>query len=145
MTEEEQRAIHRKTFSKPTMTKQDMADECDINTIVGKHRQTGFMEHVNLQRPVYNDFSSGVEYNEALNSIMAANDLFESLPARVRARCDNDPAKLIEFVEDEANAEELVELGLKNPVTERAQPLAAATEGGTEGENLPPITNLEGP
>lgn len=111
-------------------THQSFKDDCDINTIMGRWRTTGFIEHVKLGTPVYGDFSDESDYMEKLNALERAQALFDSLPARVRARVENDPGKLIAFVEDPANAEELVELGLREPVSR--EPVAPATEEVTE-------------
>jgi phage internal scaffolding protein len=43
---------------------------------------------------------------------MAAQDSFLALPAKVRARFDNDPALFVDFASDEANRDELKALGL---------------------------------
>lgn len=125
-----------------SMTKQAHKDECDVNTIVGRYRTSGFMPHVNIKRPVYEDFSNADDYLSALNKVKAAQELFDGLPARVRARVDNDPAKLIAFVEDPANEAELIELGMLPPVSPA---LAAPEEAVTEEPEAPPITNNEGP
>jgi phage internal scaffolding protein len=47
-----------------------------------------------------------------MNRVIAAQDEFEALPAQIRARFDNDPANLIEFLENENNRPEAEELGL---------------------------------
>ncbi len=110
-----------------------MSDECDVNKILGRFRTTGFMNHINLNRPCYEDFSDTPSYVEALNQIRKAEDAFAALPARVRARVDNDPGKLIDFVNDPDNDAELIELGLKNkpvPVT----PLAAEKKEAVKEE-----------
>lgn len=115
-------------FEGKSRTRQSMKDECDVNKIMGKFRETGFVSHVQLHNPIYEDFSNAVDYQTALNRIRKAQELFESLPARVRARVDNDPGKFIEFAENEKNAKELEELGLKNPITSRPPEPAPAAE-----------------
>ena len=47
-----------------------------------------------------------------MNRVLAAKTEFESLPAQIRARFQNDPAQLIEFLQDENNRPEAEELGL---------------------------------
>lgn len=110
------------TFTETGRTHQSFKDECDINTILGQYRKTGFTNHVNLNKPVYADFTTALDYHSAMNAIIAAGETFDSLPARVRAVCDNDPAKLIAYVEDPKNADELVKLGLAEPITPRENP-----------------------
>lgn len=119
-------------------TRQSFRDETDINLIVGKYRTTGFVDHVNLQEKVYGDFSSGEDYRESVERVQRANDLFASLPARLRARVDNDPSKLPAFIMDPKNTEELVELGLKNPVErEIPEPEPAVAEDPKETASEP--------
>lgn len=123
----------KKIFTEPSLTRQSHADESDINRILGKWRTTGFLGNVNVRRPAYDDFSNTADYMTAMNSIKKAEAIFAALPARVRARVGNDPAKLIDFVNDSANDEELRDLGLKNPIEEAPTP-APITNGG----NPPP-------
>lgn len=128
-----------KKFTTKGRTHQSFRDECDINTILGRWRQSGFIEHVSLRKPVYEDFSNAEDYMASLNKIQAARDLFDSLPARLRARVNNNPADLINFVHNPNNADELRELGLLNPVEDREEPppepaAAEQTETPPEGE-----------
>ena len=58
------------------------------------------------------DFSGIGDYHTALNRVIAAQDEFEALPAQIRARFNNDPAELIEFLEDDKNRPEAETLGL---------------------------------
>lgn len=53
--------------------------------------------------------------------MLEAAKIFDSLPARVRQRVNNDPAELIDFVANPDNDDELRELGLKNPILERVE------------------------
>lgn len=115
-------------------TKQSFKEESDINKVLGKYRRSGFVEHVNLGTPIYEDFSNVGDFNQAQQAIARAESLFASLPARVRARVNNDPAQFIAYAEDPANAEELVELGLKNPIS--TEPVEA-----TNNELMQAITN----
>jgi phage internal scaffolding protein len=58
---------------------------------------------------------TGYDYQDAMNTVAAANSMFEGLPSAIRNQFDNDPAKFINFVDDEANADKLVEMGLVKP------------------------------
>jgi len=84
----------------PSMTKQSFADETDINKIVARFEKTGLIEHLNSREPFYGDVSDIVGYQEALNVVQKADDLFNAYPAKVRERFDNDPVKFIEFISD---------------------------------------------
>jgi phage internal scaffolding protein len=95
----------------PTLAQQHYKEESDINTILQKFSITGILPEAPLS-PRYGDFSGISDYHTALNRVIAAQDEFEALPAQIRARFDNDPSKLIEFLEDETNRPEAEELGL---------------------------------
>jgi len=95
----------------PSLAQQHFKEECDINTILQKFNVTGILPEAPLS-PRYGDFTGIGDYHTALNRVIAAQDEFEALPAQIRARFDNDPAKLIEFLDDEANRPEAEELGL---------------------------------
>lgn len=98
-------------FSKPSLTKQSFRDECDINNILRQFNVTGQLPSGSVQ-PQYGDFSGITDYQSALNAVMAAQDSFLELPAKLRARFDNDPAVFLDFVSDEANRDEMKALGL---------------------------------
>jgi phage internal scaffolding protein len=95
----------------PSLAQQHYKDECDINTILQKFNITGLLPQSPLS-PRYGDFSGIGDYHTALNRVIAAQDEFEGLPAQIRARFDNDPANLIEFLGNENNRAEAEELGL---------------------------------
>lgn len=99
----------------PSLTKQSMSDECDINKIMERFEKTGILTHANDSSPRYGDFSDVVDYDESLRVVMDAEESFMSLPAKVRARFQNDPSELIEFVRDPANLNEAISLGLVPP------------------------------
>lgn len=105
-----------------SMTQQHFLEECDINSIMAKYRSTGVFTHVQAQAAQFGDFSEVPDYQSGLNYIMEAQDLFDSLPARVRERFGNDPAQFIRFATDERNIKELRELGLAPEEAEAPKP-----------------------
>jgi len=98
-------------FTRPSRTQQSFRDECDINNILKRFNVTGELPLGSVQ-PQYGDFSGITDYQSALNAVMAAQDSFLQLPAKVRAKFDNDPALFLEFASDEANKDEMKALGL---------------------------------
>ena len=94
----------------PTMAQQHFKDECDINFILKNFGIEALA--VNPLQPRYGDFSDVVDYHSALNAVIAAEDGFMALPANIRTRFDNDPSKLIDFIENPANRSEAESLGL---------------------------------
>jgi len=95
----------------PSLAQQHFKDECDINNILRQFNITGLLPESPLS-PRYGDFSGIGDYHTALNRVIAAQDEFEALPAQIRARFNNDPAELIEFLEDDKNRPEAETLGL---------------------------------
>jgi len=95
----------------PSLAQQHFKEECDINTILERFNITGLLPESPLS-PRYGDFSGIGDYHTAMNRVMAAKDEFLALPAQIRARFNNDPAELIEFLQNENNRLEAEELGL---------------------------------
>lgn len=93
-------------------TRQEFADEANINKVLGKWRRTGFTEHVNLRTPLYGDFSEIPDRQEAMNRFIDAQNNFDALPARIRAMCENDPEKLLERLTHDDFREALEEFGV---------------------------------
>lgn len=94
---------------------QSAAEEADINTIVRRFGLTGQLPG-QVAIPRYGDFTGVPDFHTAMNLIRQTQDEFMRLPAEVRARFDNDPQKVMEFLEDDRNREEAVKLGLVNSV-----------------------------
>ena len=95
----------------PSLTQQHFKDETDINNILRQFNVTGMLPESPLS-PRYGDFTGIVDYHSALNAVIAAEDDFMTLPAHIRARFENDPAQLIDFLGDENNRSEAEKLGL---------------------------------
>lgn len=93
---------------------QSQRDEADINTIVRNFGLTGQLPQ-GVRVPTYGDFEGLDNYQEALEAIRAADASFKAMPADVRSRFDNNPAKFVAFCSDSANLEEMRKLGLAVP------------------------------
>lgn len=101
--------------NEPTLAQQQFKDECDINNIMKKYSTTGEFTHLTSKEGVYADFSQITDYRDMLDTVIYAQDAFNALPAEMRKRFDNDPGKLLEFIQDNKNYDEGVKLGLLNP------------------------------
>lgn len=99
----------------PSMTIQSEKDSCDINKILSKFNKTGVMSNVSTAMPQQGDFTDVVDYQSALNQVIAAQESFMTLPAQLRKRFANDPGQLLSFLEDPENRSEAISLGLVNP------------------------------
>jgi len=101
----------------PSQAKQEFKQECDINNILNRYRATGIIEHVNRYQGEYADLGEPCDFQTAQNIIIEAKAAFESLPAAIRKRFDNNPHEFLEFVHDPKNRPEMAEMGLlKRPV-----------------------------
>lgn len=102
----------RQETGETSLTQQSLAAETDINAIMRKYEKTGVITHVARYAGEYGDFSGVPDYKTGLERIMAADEMFASLPARIRDRFGNDPANFIEFATNPENLPELRKMGL---------------------------------
>jgi phage internal scaffolding protein len=109
-----------------SLAKQSFKEECDINTIVRMFGVTGKVP-VTAIEPSYGDFSGVSDYHSAMNKIKEAEASFMALPAKLRQKFDHDPNALLNFLENEQNRDEAIQLGLIDgePV---AEPIVSAVE-----------------
>ena len=114
-----------------TLAQQHYKDECDINNILRQFNVTGLLPE-NALSPRYGDFTGISDYQTALNQVIAAEDEFMRLPADLRARFGNDPAQLIEFMENSENKDEAIKLGLVNNTEELPQVVEVPQEKAVE-------------
>lgn len=117
----------------PSMTVQSERDKCDLNIIKSIYDKTGIMNNVRTDEPKYGDFTSSREYHELLFRAQQAQDDFMLLDAHIRARFDNDPGKLLDFVANPENAAMAVELGLM-----RAPASSPQASQVPQGDVVPP-------
>lgn len=125
-----------------SITQQEFAKESDINYIAERYGLTGTMPQV-LDLPRYGDFSGVYDFATANQVIIDANKSFMELPAKLRARFQNNPQALLEFMSDPDNYEEAVALKLVDAKTTTATtmgdtpPKPKETPTG-KGEETPP-------
>ncbi len=126
-------------FTEPTLTKQSFKKECDINNIMAKFQRTGAITHVQKNQQNYG-FASALTFTESMNIVAKGQSMFNELPSSIRTKFDNDPAKFLDFVQDESNADELVELGLANapPFDPDKSPETGSEEPTDPAPNPPP-------
>jgi len=105
-----------------SLAQQQFNEECNINNIMEKFGLTGLIPQ-NPLTPQYGDFSGIYDYHSALNAVIDANEQFGALPAQIRDRFMNDPANLIDFLENPENRGEAEKLGLVVQKTEVFDPV----------------------
>lgn len=97
------------------LTRQEFAEECDINTIMARYEAGGAVSHVNRQAPVYLDCTLYPGLQAHMDAFREAAASFAALPAKVRREFDNDPERFVEFACDPENLERMREWGLAPP------------------------------
>lgn len=103
-----------------SLTQQHFAQECDINYILQQYGPSG-VDPLNppTAMPQFGDFSSVTDFMTANNILIDAQDHFDSLPASLRKRFDNDPLEMLKFLNDENNRQEAIDLGICNAPPDR--------------------------
>lgn len=102
-------------FTKPSLTRQADAKDCDINNIMKKFEQTGQLPDMIKENPQFGDFSNYEDYQSSMNLVLHAEQQFAALPSSVRKKFDNDPKQFLSFANDPNNMSEMVDLGLAEP------------------------------
>lgn len=131
-------------FDEASRTQQHFKDECDIDRILKKYSETGFLVNpLEQRRPAkWGDFSSVADYQASMNRLAQVQEAFEALPSRVRERFYNDPMQMLAFLEDPANKDEAVKLGLvagDAPVANAS----TSSQPPQEASNTPPPAEVE--
>lgn len=125
------------SFYAPSLTQQHFRDECDINQIMKRYRETGLLVDP-MQRatakPQFGDFSTEFDFMQAQNIIATARENFDALPSNIRERFGNNPASMLAFMEDEGNYDEAVKLGIvqARPEPSTPPPTESVSGGATE-------------
>lgn len=125
-------------------TLQEFKNDCDINVIMEKIKcgidptPASVMRGSMKRQPMYGDFTMFGDFSAMQNKILQAQDMFAALPAQIRAKFGDNPASLIEFVNNPENREECEKLGLLVPskqASEIIQPVASSSQVNNETEN----------
>lgn len=89
-------------FDQPSQTLQSFKNDADINCIIARFENTGVLVDPTVpvsRTPQFGDYSDMPTYQEAQNVIVAANNAFNDLSAKIRERFGNDPAAYFDFVQ----------------------------------------------
>lgn len=119
--------------SQDGLTHQSFKDECDINFIMKKYIETGYLDPSLLKKAEYMD-AQEITFQDAMLIVKQAQSDFDSLPSALRKRFGNDPANFLDFVSDESNVDQMREMGLLPPLTESIKQAANATPSASGEE-----------
>lgn len=111
----------------PGLTKQSFRDESNINFIMKKYQKTGTVNFVSNVQPDFMNIPA-VDFKQAMDTVIRANGMFGDMPSSLRKRFNNDPAEYLEFMEDPANLDEMVELGLAKRPEAPVEPVVDPVE-----------------
>lgn len=110
-----------------SVVQQQFKDECDINVIVKRFGLTGELPN-GIDMPVSGDFTGVTDFHTAMNMVRQAQESFQELPGEIRERFNNDPAKVIAFLENANNRDEAVRLGMIAKPVEKPRDVIAAVD-----------------
>lgn len=117
----------------PSLTRQEFAEECDINVIMARYEKTGMLPANNVE-PQYVDFTQMPgNLMDTMRFFDEAQASFMQLPATVRREFDNDAAAFVDYAADPANLDQMRAWGL---APKPAEPAVAAPPAGSE----PPVS-----
>lgn len=101
----------------PSLTRQEFADEADINVLMSRYERTGVPPAVNGVEPVYMDLTAmPVDLQAMMDTVLTAEKAFMQLPANVRREFDNNPVEFVQYASDPENVEQMRSWGLAKPV-----------------------------
>jgi len=95
----------------PGKTEQAHKKQTDMNYILRDYHATGMIKHAAKYQGRYDDVPP-VDFQEAMNLVTNAQQMFSDLPSNLRNRFGNDPAAFLGFVQNPDNAQELQKLGI---------------------------------
>lgn len=121
----------------PSRTRQSEMDACDIHNILRQYSPEGLKQLImeNQAKGRYADLPDELDYQASLNIVLEAQRSFASLPATIRERFENNPAKLLEFISNPDNQDEAIKLGL---ATDTRKPEAPPTKVEIVNQAPPP-------
>jgi len=113
-----------------SMTQQQFKDDCDVNIILKRiMRNPSEMLRYQNNQGIFADVSEAPSYQEAMQTVINANNSFMELPAEMRLKFDNNPQKLLDYLADDKNKEESYQLGIRvKPEVKRDEHLEALNE-----------------
>lgn len=112
-----------RVISTPSRTRQEFARECDINYILARVG-AGLQQLVPPEARYVDVTEVPTNYEDCVSLLADADSRFRALPSKIRDRFHNSPVELFSFLQNEANREEAVSLGLLERV--------ASSPGGDE-------------
>lgn len=114
----------------PSLTRQEFAEECDINTLMARYdtHVIGGPGNLPARQPMYFDFADLPQDLMGYMAFMSdAEASFMSLPAVVRREFDNSAVEFVAFASDPANIDQMRSWGLAAPAKAPEAPPASSS------------------
>jgi phage internal scaffolding protein len=132
----------------PSKTDQSFKEECDVNNIITRYKKTGQLTHLARTQGKYADVSEMKDLQESFQTVAQARDTFETLPAELRKKLNNDPVQLMEYLSNPENDDEAIRYGLKekrNPELSEPVPEVTKPKGRGSKQTTQKTTPVETP
>jgi phage internal scaffolding protein len=117
----------------------------DIHELLEPAIRNGLLRHAIQYESEYDDIPA-ITYQDALDTVAKASEMFDALPVKIRNRFNNDPKQFLEFTSDPKNADEMQKLGMlkgNDGLTINGQPSGAPTATDKNGDGIKD-TNTDG-
>lgn len=92
-------------------TKQSDGLHTNINEIMNRYVAHGVVPAA-AGTARYGDFSSGMDYKDAMDAVRRAEQNFMDLPSNIRRHVNQDPGQFLDMVFDQSRRQELIDLGM---------------------------------
>lgn len=92
-------------------TEQSHKDIVNINKIIRKYDKNGVISHIQNIEAQFGNLN-GDDFKVMTDKIIDARKKFDKLPSQLRNRFRNNPAELLQFMDDPDNRKEAIDLGL---------------------------------
>lgn len=102
-------------------------ENANLKMIIEKYHKTGFAP-INERSPLMGDLTDVPDLMNARDRITQANEDFARIDPKIRKRFDNDPFKLMRFLNDQENREEAIAIGLIPKPVKASEPVPEPPE-----------------
>lgn len=120
------RDLTRTRNNEPSKTEQSHTLACNLNEIMRQYGVTKTLPIMAYPPEMFGDDNLDLTLTDAYETVRDADFYFQNLPATLRQKFNNSPTQLWQWVNDPANADEAVSLGLLNRDPTTASPSGEA-------------------
>ena len=114
----------------------------DVSVLLEPAIKNGLLRHSTKFTEEYDDIPS-ITYQDALQTVATATQMFQELPNAWRKRFHNDPKEFLEFTANPENATEMQKMGMlkgNDGLTSTGAPSGAPTTTDKNGNGVPDST-----